>query len=308
MKILVTGGVGYIGQILCPLLQERGHKVWSIDNRMYGQRHMVFGGTWPVMQYVDGDARSVPLLGEILPQADAVIALAAIVGAPACDRLPLLAESTNYGAIDTLCSMMRPEQLLLYPNTNSGYGIGGEALCNEDSPLAPVSLYGRTKCEAEARVMERENSVALRLATVYGPSPRMRTDLMVNDFVHTAVHSPEVFRLYQPQARRNFVHIRDVAGAFIHALDNFDRMKGQVYNCGDTSANMTKAALCDKIATHVPGFTWVEIAGEDVDKRDYLVSNAKLEETGWQPQVSFDDGIKELVEYYDIHRERCGNA
>lgn len=301
MRILVTGGAGYIGSVLTAELMARGHVVTVLDNLMHGQQWSAVG------HLIRDDAINHNVLALIPPQ-DAVIALAAIVGAPACDKQPELAVATNETAIKTLCDLLPPSMPLLFPNTNSGYGIGGEDLCTEDSPLNPISLYGRTKCAAEKLVMERENSVAFRLATVYGPSPRMRTDLMVNDFVHTAVHSPDVFKLYQPQARRNFVHIRDVAHAFIHAIDNFDRMKGQVHNCGDTRANMSKAALCDRIATHVPGFTWVEVAGEDVDKRDYLVSNAKLEATGWQPHVSFDDGIKELVGYYKDHPERCGNV
>ena len=305
MRILVTGGAGYIGSVLTAELVARGHAVTVFDNFMYRQRSDADGKDG----YIYGDARSRREVAVYCQYMDAVIALAAIVGAPSCDRDPELACSTNAGAIETLVRTMSPSQLLIYPNSNSGYGIGGEALCTEASPLQPVSLYGRTKCEAEKIVMQRENSIAFRLATVFGTSPRHRCDLMVNDFTWAACTHPSLpLHLYQPQARRNFVHVRDVAAAFIHALDNFAAMRGKVFNCGDTSANMTKAALCDKIATHVPTFAWREVAGSDPDRRDYVVSNARLEATGWRPAMSLDDGINELVAYYADHPERCGNA
>lgn len=304
MRVLITGGAGYIGSVLAPALAAAGHAVTVLDDLRYGQRFPI----GPGCAAVRGDARDPRVVLDLLGQFDVVIALAAIVGAPACDRYPEDASSTNLGAIHTLCEALSPDQMLLFPNTNSGYGVGGEALCTEESPLRPVSLYGRTKVEAEARVMQRRNSIAFRFATVFGVSPRMRTDLMVNDFVHRAVFG-ERLDLYEGGARRNFVHIRDAAGAFAFALENFERMRGRVYNCGDDRANMTKAGLCDAIATQVIGFSWVAAEGRDPDQRDYLVSNERIIAAGWRPQRSLADGIRELIEFYHANgNRRYGNA
>lgn len=304
MRCLVTGGAGFLGSVLVPELLAHGHVVTVLDDLRYGQR---FFESLPNASLICGDARNKALLRDLVTDHDAFIPLAGIVGAPACDKAPEDAQTTNFGAVRLLLGLLAKDQIVLYPNTNSGYGIGGVEACDESSPLLPISLYGRTKVEAEGAVMQRENSVAFRLATVFGTSPRMRTDLMVNDFVNTACTVGKI-TLYQPKARRNFVHIRDVAGAFAHAIANFGTMRGKVYNCGDTRANMSKGELCDFIGRHVP-FGWNFGPGEDPDKRDYIVLNDRLEATGWRPQLTLHDGIAELVKYYQtVDSRRCGNA
>lgn len=308
MRVLVTGGAGYIGSVLVPALLEDGHEVTVLDDFRYGQTSLASSCAAPGFEIVRGNARDTSLLRELAPRHDAFIPLAAIVGAPACDKDPIGAQEINFGAVSVLCDVLASSQIVLYPNTNSGYGIGGEEYCTEESPLRPVSLYGRTKVEAENVVMERGNSLAFRLATVFGVSPRMRTDLLVNDFVRHAVFGKTLV-LYEAQARRNFVHIRDVAAAFLHAVDNFDAMRGRVYNCGDTRANMTKAALCDAVARRVVGFGWSHGRGADPDKRDYVVLNDRLEATGWKPAHSLDDGIVELLKFYRMAGNMAfGNA
>ncbi len=304
MRVLVTGGAGFVGSILVGALVKRGHAVTVLDDLRYGQRLFEH----PIgYKAILGDARNAAILRDLATEHDAFVPLAAVVGAPACDKAPQDARTTNFGAIKTLLGMLSKDQIVLYPNTNSGYGIGGEEACDESSPLRPVSLYGKTKVEAEGIVLARENSIAFRLATVFGTSPRMRTDLMVNDFVLRAMTEGRI-GIYQAKARRNFVHVRDVAEAFCHAIENFEAMRGKVYNCGDTRANMTKGELCDAIDRHVP-FPWNEVPGEDPDKRDYLVLNDRLEATGWRPKRTIDDGIVELMNYYrNTDSRRCGNA
>lgn len=307
VRILVTGGAGYIGSVLVPELIGDGHRVTVLDDFRYGQMSLAAYCAENALRLIRGNARDTALLRELAKEHDAFIPLAAVVGAPACDKDPVEAQEINFGAVAELCGVLSPSQLVLYPNTNSGYGIGGEERCTEESPLRPVSLYGRTKVWAEQVVMERERSVAFRLATVFGVSPRMRTDLLVNDFVRRAVFGRELV-LYEAQARRNFVHVRDVATAFLRALRQ-SSMHGQVYNCGDTRANMTKAALCDAVCRHLPGFRWTHGEGADPDKRDYIVSNDKLEATGWRPLHSLDFGITELVKFYAMSGDRSfGNA
>lgn len=306
MKVLVTGGAGYIGSVLLPMLSLNGHEVTVLDDFRYGPGGIHMACASPDVHVVKGDARDMRVIRPLVAKSDAVVALAAVVGAPACDADPDVARQTNLDAVTDLCDVMSSDQLLAYPNTNSGYGIGDDRPCTEDSPLKPVSLYGRLKVAAERRVMERINSVAFRFATCFGVSPRMRTDLMVNDFVLRAVTDRHI-DLFQSDARRNFVHVRGAAFAFCLALARWDDMKSQVYNCGDSRANMTKAQLCGIIARHVE-FAWGTCDGVDPDRRDYLVLNDKIEAAGWRPQVSLDDGIKELLKYYTAAPQRCGNA
>lgn len=302
MKILVTGAAGYIGSILVPELLREGHEVIAIDNFMYNQHSLLDVSNYRTLEIVRGDARDEQLIKRYIKGVDFIIPLACIVGAPACDRDPIAARTTNLEAIELIIKLRDPSQKIIFPNTNSGYGRGqeGTAYCDETTPLNPISLYGRLKVEAEKKLLAAGNVVTLRLATVFGISPRMRLDLLVNDFVHRAVHDRAVV-LFEPHFKRNFIHIRDVAKAFIHTMSNFEKIKNEPYNVGLSDANLSKLELCEEIRKQVPDFVFMESkTGEDPDKRNYIVSNAKMEETGFKPQVSIRDGIAELIKGYKI--------
>ena len=304
-SILVTGGAGYLGSSLAPALLAAGHKVTVLDNFMYNQNPLAHVCADPNFDVVNGDARSVEILKPLVAKADFVFPLAALVGAPLCQRDPIAATSTNRDAIATLCKLMSPQQRIIMPITNSGYGVGEQGkFCTEDSPLRPVSLYGTTKVEAERIALERDNSISLRLATVFGMAPRMRIDLLVNDFVYRAVNDRFVV-LFEAHFKRNYIHIRDVARAFIHAVGHFEEMKGRPFNVGLSDANLSKAELCERIKLQVPSFVYLEApVGEDPDKRDYIVSNSRIEATGYQPAHSLDDGIRELIKGFRMIRNR----
>jgi len=309
-SILVTGGAGYLGSILVPELLAAGHRVTVLDNFMYEQNSLAQVCANPDFDVVNGDARSADTLKPLLAKADSVFPLAALVGAPLCNKDPIAATTTNRDAIATLSKMMSPQQRIIMPITNSGYGVGEKGkFCTEDSPLRPVSLYGRGKVEAEKIILERDNSISLRLATVFGMAPRMRIDLLVNDFVYRAVNDRFVV-LFEAHFKRNYIHIRDVARAFIHAMDRFDEMKGRPYNVGLSDANLSKAELCERIKAHIPAFVYLEAPiGEDPDKRDYIVSNSRIEATGYRPAYGLDDGIRELIKGFRMIRDRVyGNV
>lgn len=309
-KILVTGGAGYIGSILVPELLQSGYEVTVLDNFMHSENSLAHVCSHPRFSVVRGDVRSKSVVAPLLKKIDTVIPLAALVGAPLCDRDPLAAVSTNRDAIAMMCRLLSRSQRVLMPITNSGYGIGKKnAYCTERSPLRPVSLYGRTKVEAEKIVLARENSVSFRLATVFGMSPRMRLDLLVNDFVHRAVRDRFIV-LFEARFRRNFVHVRDVSRAFLFGMENFERLKGEAYNVGLSDANLSKLELCRRIQKHVPQFVIKEAAvGRDPDRRDYLVSNEKIEKTGFNCRYSLDDGIPELIKGYTmLPRGRYANV
>jgi nucleoside-diphosphate-sugar epimerase len=309
-SILVTGGAGYLGSILVPALLEAGHRVTVLDNFMYLQNSLAANCAHPNFDVVNGDARSIDMLKPLVAKADYVFPLAALVGAPLCKKDPIAATSTNRDAIATLSKMMSAQQRIVMPITNSGYGVGEVGkFCTEESPLRPVSLYGIDKVAAEKIVLERENSISLRLATVFGMAPRMRIDLLVNDFVHRAVNDHFVV-LFEAHFKRNYIHIRDVARAFLHSADNFEEMKGGAYNVGLSDANLSKAELCERIKAQVPSFVYLEASvGEDPDKRDYIVSNSKIERTGYMPKYSLDDGIRELIKGFRTIRDRIyGNV
>ncbi len=295
-SILVTGGAGYLGSILAPELLAAGHRVTVLDNFMYSQNSLAHLCANPDFDVVNGDARAPDTLFPLLSKADVVVPLAALVGAPLCKKDPIAATTTNRDAIATLCKMLSPSQRLVMPITNSGYGIGEPGkFCTEETPLRPVSLYGRDKVAAEQIVLGRENSISLRLATVFGMSPRMRIDLLVNDFVHRAVTDRFVV-LFEAHFKRNYLHIRDVARAFLHAIDKFESMRGRAYNVGLSDTNLSKAELCERIKAQVPEFVYLEAPiGEDPDKRDYIVSNARIAATGYRTTYSLDDGIRELI-------------
>jgi len=298
-RILVTGGAGYLGSVLVPELLAVGHQVTVLDNFMYRQNSLAGVCAHPNFEVVNGDTRVVETLQPLVAKADVVVPLAALVGAPLCDRNPIAATSTNRDAIALLCKMMSREQRVIMPVTNSGYGVGEkDQLCTEESPLRPVSLYGRDKVEAEQIVLDRENAISLRLATVFGMAPRMRIDLLVNDFVYRAVTDRYIV-LFEAHFKRNYIHVRDVASAFLHALDNFESMRGGPYNVGLSDANLSKLELCEKIKAQIPNLVVLEAHfAEDPDKRDYIVSNAKIEATGYRTDHSIDDGVRELIKGY----------
>ena len=309
-SILVTGGAGYLGSILVPELLAGGHRVKVLDNFMYRQNSLAQLCADPNFEIVPGDVRSAETLKPLIAKADFVFPLAALVGAPLCEKDPTAALTTNRDAVATLAKMLSPQQQLIIPVTNSGYGVRErEQFCTENSPLCPISLYGRSKVEAEKIILERDNSISLRLATVFGMAPRMRVDLLVNDFVYRAVNDRFVV-LFEAHYKRNYIHIRDVARAFIHAMENFESMKSRPYNVGLSDANLSKAELCERIKAHVPKFVYLEApVGEDPDKRDYIVSNSRIEATGYRPVYSLDDGIRELIKGFRMIRDRVyGNV
>jgi len=301
INTLITGGAGYIGTVLAARLLQLGHKVTILDNLKFNQTSLHGLCYHPNFKFILGDVRDNNTLTNAVKDADYIIPLAASVGAPACAADPQYAKEVNLESIKTLVKIASTSQRIIYPNTNSGYGIGKPVdFCTEESPLTPLSLYGITKVEAEEVVLSSENSVAFRLATVFGPSARMRIDLLVNNFTYKAVND-RVLVLFEENFRRNYIHIQDVAGAFIHSMDNFDLMKGEVFNLGLSSANLTKKQLALKIKEHVPGVEIISSEfGKDPDKRDYIVSNEKLENTGWEPTQTIDDGISQLLTIYKM--------
>ncbi|MGF1475451.1 MAG: NAD-dependent epimerase/dehydratase family protein [Geminicoccaceae bacterium] len=303
MHILVTGGAGYLGSILIPALLHSAHRVTVLDTFADGQPFLAACCADPHFDVVRGDARDMRVVEPLLAEADVVIPLAALVGAPLCARDEIGATTLNRDAVAALVERLSADQRVVFPTTNSGYGVGAaEAYCTEESPLNPVSLYGRTKVEAERAVLDSGRGVTLRLATVFGLAPRMRLDLLVNDFTWRAVNDRAVV-LFEAHFRRNFIHVRDVAGAFLHVLDYLEAMQGEPYNVGLSEANLSKLQLCERIQSHVPGFVYLEApVGEDPDKRDYIVSNEKFEGTGWRPKHGLDDGIRELIKGYRMLR------
>lgn len=305
MNVLITGAAGYIGSMLTAAILADGHVVHALDNFLYGQNSLNHLVASTDLSITVGDARDSRVVAPILRGADVVIPLAAIVGAPACDADKAAALTTNLEAIGLLVKLMAHEQRMVIPITNSGYGIGQPGKeCTEATPMTPISYYGKLKVKAEEYAFDRENAISLRLATVFGMSPRMRLDLLVNDFVNRALTDRAIV-LFESHFTRNYIHVRDVAAAFLHAIDNFDMMRDQAYNVGLSDANLSKAQLCARIQTYLPNLTVLEApVGEDLDKRDYIVSNAKIEATGWRPEFSIDDGIVELIKGLPMLRSR----
>lgn len=299
--ILITGGAGYIGSILTPELLKSGHRVTVIDNFLYKQSSLLDCCMNKNFTIVNGDARDEELIKKHIKGKDYIFPLAALVGFPLCDKDKTAAVTTNLDAVKLIIKLRAPEQRIIFPCTNSGYGLGqGQSFCTEDSPIDPISLYGKTKMAAEKAVLEAGNSLTFRFATLFGASPRMRTDLLVNDFTYRAVFDRSLI-VFEGSFMRNYLHVRDAAGAFIFAMDNFEKMKGRQYNCGLSDANLSKLELCEKIKKHLPSFMYIEApVGTDPDKRNYLVSNERIESMGWRPRYTLDDGIEELIKAYSI--------
>ena len=309
-KILITGGAGYLGSVLVPMLLEEGHEVVVLDSFLYKQTSLLGCCGYKNFWVIKGDCRDEETLKRALEGAEYIFPLAAMVGFPLCDSDKTAANTVNYEAVELLLRLREENQKIIFPCTNSGYGLGqGDSYCTEESPIEPISVYGKTKMAAEKAIIDAGNSVTFRFATLFGASPRMRTDLLVNDFVYRAVHDRSIV-IFEGTFMRNYLHVRDAARAFIFAMENFESMKGNRYNCGLSSANCSKLELCEIIKNHIPGFTYLEApVGTDPDKRNYLVSNAKLESLGYKAIYSLDDGIEELIKVYTmIKNSAYGNV
>lgn len=307
MNILITGAAGYIGSALIDYLFNNHNddglftKITAVDNLLYKQTTLTNFCHSNKFEFVKADVRDYSVMQPLVEQADVIIPLACIVGMPACKKYPDMTVSTNQKAIEWLARVTRSDQKIIFPTTNSGYGVGQvDLFCTEETLLLPISLYGTTKVEAEKALLSNGNAVTLRLATVFGMSPRMRLDLLVNDFTYKA-YKDKYIVLFESHFKRNFIHIRDVAYTFVFAIKNFDRMKGQCYNVGLSTANISKQELCNAIKEFIPDFYITESTiNEDPDKRNYIVSNTKLESLGWCPKYSLRDGIRELLKGYPI--------
>jgi nucleoside-diphosphate-sugar epimerase len=298
-KVLITGGAGYLGSTLTEVLLSKGYAVTVLDNLAYKQLSLTSFCHNENFYLIIGDVRDTKLLTSLVETHDIIIPLAAIVGMPACKKDPELTVAVNYQQIKNIVEIIQPSQKLLVPNTNSQYG-SSETIITEESPFNPLSLYAKTKCDAEKRVLDSGNGISLRLATVFGVSYRQRMDLLVNDFVYRAV-TDEFLVLFESHFLRNYVHVRDVAKAFIHLIENYKSLNNNAYNVGLTSANMSKLQLAEKIKEYVPNLVIIEEQfKEDFDKRNYVVSNEKLEKTGWYCDYSLDTGIKELMTAYKM--------
>jgi nucleoside-diphosphate-sugar epimerase len=297
--VLITGGAGYLGSVLAEVLLDNGYNVTVFDNLMYKQTSLLHLCDNKNFNFIKGDVTNKK---QFLPQIvnhDIIIPLAAIVGAPACDANPDLATAINFGQIQFIVDNLRTDQKLLMPNTNSQYG-SSENIITEDSPFNPLSHYAITKCKAEEYIMDWGNGICLRLATVFGTSPRMRTDLLVNDFVYKSM-TEGCLVLFQSHFKRNYIHVRDIAYTFLHCIENYNKLNGEVFNVGLSNANLNKKELAETIKNYFPNLVIIENEfSTDKDNRNYIVSNDKLEATGWKPKYTIEDGVNELMLAYKM--------
>jgi nucleoside-diphosphate-sugar epimerase len=308
MKILITGGAGYLGSVITGRMLNAGYEVIVLDKLIFNQVSLLSYTSNPNFKFIHGDVRNELLLEKLCNEVDVIIPLAAIVGFPACASEPKLAKEINFQQIVNIVKFTNGKnKKILYPNTNSGYGLGiGQMECTEESPLTPISVYGQTKCDAENFLRTSTDAIIFRLATVFGVSPRMRTDLLVNDFTYKAITDKYIV-VFEKNFKRNFIHIQDVASVFLFMLGNYDQHKGEIFNVGLSDANLSKQELLEKIQTHVKNFAVsYNDYYEDPDKRDYIVSNVKVESTGWFPKWTIDMGIEELIMAYQMIVPRMG--
>jgi len=309
-NILVTGGAGYIGSILVPELLSLGHKVTVVDNFMYKQtslNHVCYHKNFSVL---NADVRIKSDMIKMFQKADIIIPLAAYVGAPLCKKDPIGASSVNRDAIFMMLDNISTQQLVIMPTTNSAYGSGDKNnFCTENSELKPISQYAIEKVEVENKLIEHSHYISLRLATVFGMSPRMRLDLLVNDFVYRAVYDGFLI-IFEGHFKRNYIHVKDISKAFIHGINNYDKLKNNIYNVGLSDANISKLELCKEIKKNIPNFIFLEEKiGKDPDQRNYIVSNEKFEKTGFKPDISLCEGISELIKGYQmIKNTKYGNV
>jgi len=308
MKILITGGAGYLGSVIVGKMLDAEYEVIVLDKLLFNQTSLLQYTSNPNFKFIYGDVRNLTELERLCNEADVIIPLAAIVGFPACAADPKLAKEINFQQIVNIVKFTNGKgKKILYPNTNSGYGLGtGQLECTEESPLTPISVYGSTKCEAENFLITSTDAIIFRLATVFGISPRMRTDLLVNDFVYKAITDKYIV-VFEKSFKRNFIHVEDVANAFLFMLQNYDKYSSEVFNVGLSSANLSKQELLEKIQEHVKDFAVsYNDFYEDPDKRNYIVSNDKIEETGWKPEWDLDRGIKQLIQGYQMIVPKMG--
>jgi nucleoside-diphosphate-sugar epimerase len=300
-SVLITGGAGYIGSVLTTNLINLGYQVTVLDKLNYNKNSLSHLFSNKNFNLIIGDVTDKKLLKRIIIKKDIIIPLAGLVGAPLCDKFPKLAKRVNYDSILNLIKILKKRQKIIFPNTNSGYGIGKKnKFCNEESPLNPISLYGILKMKAESEVLKFGNCVVFRLATVFGFSYRMRTDLMVNNFIYSALKSKKL-NIFEPHFRRNYIHVKDVVNAFIFAIENFKNMRGNVYNLGLSTANLTKLQLAKEIKKNIKELKiYTNYKKSDPDKRDYFVSNKKIEKLGFRAKFSLQDGIVELIKVFRL--------
>jgi len=302
-NILVTGGAGYIGSVLVPDLLSAGHKVTVLDNFMFKQASLNHICHYSNFEIIKGDARLESTIAPLVKKADIIIPLAALVGAPLCSLDPIGAKSINHDSIIMLLKMLSRQQIIVMPTTNSAYGSGdNNNYCTEESPLRPISQYAIDKVAIEKKLMQHENAISFRLATVFGMSPRMRLDLLVNDFTYRAVNDRFII-LFESEYKRNFIHVRDVSSIFQYAINNHEVLKGEIFNIGLSDANLSKKELCEKIKKQLNEFVILDApVGKDQDQRNYIVSNSKIEKTGFRPKISIEQGIEELIKGYKMIR------